>query len=52
MVEYQTNNRFRVGYSFDLTTSKIRKYSSGTHEIMMGYDFGKDLIKIKTPRYF
>jgi type IX secretion system PorP/SprF family membrane protein len=52
MVEYQTNARFRVGYSFDITTSKIRKYSSGTHEIMIGYDFGKDLTKIKTPRYF
>jgi type IX secretion system PorP/SprF family membrane protein len=52
MVEYQTNSRFRVGYAFDLTTTKIRKYSSGTHEIMIGYDFGKDLIKVKTPRYF
>ena len=52
MVEYQTNYRFRVGYAFDYTTSKIRKYSAGTHEIMIGYDFGKDLVKIKTPRYF
>jgi len=52
MVEYQTNSRFRVGYAFDLTTTKIRKYSAGTHEIMIGYDFGKDLIKVKTPRYF
>lgn len=52
MVEYQTNSRFRVGYAYDLTTTKIKKYSTGTHEIMIGYDFGKDLIKIKTPRYF
>ncbi|MBK6833552.1 MAG: type IX secretion system membrane protein PorP/SprF [Bacteroidetes bacterium] len=52
MLEYQTNSKFRVGYAFDFTTSKIRNYSTGTHEIMIGYDFGKDLIKIKTPRYF
>lgn len=52
MVEYQTNSRFRVGYAFDYSITKIRKYSSGTHEIMIGYDFGKDLIKVKTPRYF
>jgi type IX secretion system PorP/SprF family membrane protein len=52
MAEYQTNNRFRVGYAYDITTSRIRKYSAGTHEIMIGYDFGKDKIKIKTPRYF
>jgi type IX secretion system PorP/SprF family membrane protein len=52
MVEYQTNTRFRVGYAFDYSLSKIRRYNSGTHEIMIGYDFGKDLIKVKTPRYF
>lgn len=52
MVEYQTNSRFRVGYAFDYSITKIRKYSNGTHEIMIGYDFGKDLIKVKTPRYF
>jgi type IX secretion system PorP/SprF family membrane protein len=52
MVEYQTNFRFRVGYAYDITASKIRKYSAGTHEIMIGYDFGKDLVKIKSTRYF
>jgi hypothetical protein len=52
MVEYQTNHKFRVGYAYDITTSKLRNYSAGTHEIMIGYDFGKDLAKIKTPRYF
>jgi type IX secretion system PorP/SprF family membrane protein len=52
MVEYQTNFRFRVGYAYDMTTSRLRNYSAGTHEIMIGYDFGKDLMKVKTPRYF
>lgn len=52
MVEYQANHKFRVGYAYDITTSKLRNYSAGTHEVMIGYDFGKDLIKVKTPRYF
>jgi type IX secretion system PorP/SprF family membrane protein len=52
MVQYQTNFRFRIGYAYDVTTSKLRRYSAGTHEIMIGYDFGKNLVKIKTPRYF
>lgn len=52
MLEYQTNSRFRIGYAYDFTTSKIKDHSSGTHEIMIGYDFGKDLMKVKTPRYF
>ena len=52
LIEYQTNKRFRVGYAYDLSFSKIRNYSDGSHELMIGYDFGKDLIKVKTPRYF
>lgn len=52
ILEYQANQRFRVGYAFDYTTSTIRNYSSGTHEIMIGYDFGKEVTKMKTPRFF
>lgn len=29
----------KAGYSYDLTMSKIKGYSSGTHEIMLGYCF-------------
>jgi hypothetical protein len=51
-LEYQTNTFFRVGYAYDITLSKLRNSSSGSHEIMIGIDFGRDLIKVKTPRYF
>ena len=52
MVEYQANQRFRVAYAYDITTSNIRHYAAGTHEIMIGFDFGKDFIKSKSPRFF
>lgn len=52
ILEYQANNRFRVGYSYDVTFSKLRNYSAGSHEIMIGIDFGKEQMKVKTPRYF
>ena len=52
LVEYQINRKFRVGYSYDYTLSKLRTYQSGSHEIMLGYDFGYDVLKMKTPRYF
>ena len=29
----------KIGYSYDLTMSKIKGYSAGTHEIMLGYCF-------------
>ncbi|MBK6830111.1 MAG: type IX secretion system membrane protein PorP/SprF [Flavobacteriales bacterium] len=52
MVEYQVTPQMRIGYAYDMTTSRLRTYSTGSHEVMLGIDFGKDLIKIKTPRYF
>jgi type IX secretion system PorP/SprF family membrane protein len=53
MAEYQINPQFRIGYAFDYTTTAIQTYSNGSHEVMLGYDFGKDVnIKARSPRYF
>lgn len=52
IIEYQANKRFRVGYSYDFTLTEIGDYSTGSHEIMIGYDFGKELINVKSPRFF
>ncbi len=52
ILEYQTGGNFRIGYAYDLTVSKLRNYSSGSHEIMLGIDLGKQMVKVKTPRYF
>lgn len=52
MVEYQVTPQMRIGYAYDMTTSRLRNYTTGSHEVMLGIDFGRDLIKIKTPRYF
>lgn len=53
LLEYQVNKRFRVGYSYDCTLSGIRRYSNGSHEIMLGFDFGKQEEKnTHTARFF
>ena len=52
IVEIQLSKQWRLGYSYDFTTTDIRHYSDGSHEIMLGYDFGYDIQKMKTPRYF
>jgi type IX secretion system PorP/SprF family membrane protein len=28
---------YRIGYSYDVTTSQLRSYSNGSHEIMLGF---------------
>jgi len=52
IVQYQINPQFRFGYSYDLSTSKMKTYNSGTHEIMLSYDMIFRDEKIVTPRYF
>ncbi len=52
ILELQLSKKLRLGYSYDFTFSDIRDYSSGSHEVMLGYDFGYDIMKMKTPRYF
>ena len=37
LLGYNYNEKLYFGYSYDFTTSDLRKYSSGTHEIMVGY---------------
>lgn len=39
MIGYMAPFGLKVGYSYDVTTSKLNGYSSGTHEIMLGYCF-------------
>lgn len=52
MIEYRTAQRIRIGYAYDLTISKFRTYSAGSHEIVLGYDFGAGKDKNVSPRYF
>lgn len=44
--------QFRIGYAYDFTLSQINRHSNGTHEFMIGYQFGKDKVKTRSPRYF
>ncbi|MDX2429690.1 MAG: type IX secretion system membrane protein PorP/SprF [Bacteroides sp.] len=39
MIGYSYENTFIFGYSYDIGISSIRKYNSGTHELMIGYRF-------------
>lgn len=52
LLELQLSRKLRLGYSYDFTLTDIRDYSTGSHEIMLGYDFGYQIMKMKTPRYF
>jgi len=52
MGQYEVNEQLRVGYAFDLTTTRIGAYNAGTHEIMLSYDLRFDKGKTISPRFF
>jgi len=39
LIGYTYDNKIHIGYSYDFTITDLRKYNSGTHEIMIGYRF-------------
>lgn len=41
LIGYFYKNYLMIGYSYDFTTTNIKKYTSGTHEIMLGIRFSK-----------
>ncbi len=45
------DNKLRVGYSVDFSTSKLRHYNNGTHELMVSYEIGLKR-RWSTPRMF
>ena len=47
---FQVNNSWFIGYGFDLETTRLATYNSGSHEIFLRYELPKQ--KIIHPRFF
>lgn len=43
--------QLQLGYSYDAELSALNHFTSGTHEIMLGYDFSFDKKRFVSPRY-
>ncbi|MEZ4798892.1 MAG: type IX secretion system membrane protein PorP/SprF [Flavobacteriales bacterium] len=52
LVQYEIKNKLKFGYAYDYVTSDIGRYTTGSHEVMIGYDFGKGNKGDVSPRYF
>ena len=51
MVAVNITKQLRVGYAYDLTVSPISHFTTGSHEVMAGYDFDFRKKSIVNPRY-
>jgi hypothetical protein len=53
MTEWNINPQLRIGLAYDYTASKLNTAAANSLEVMLGYDFGKEVdIKVRSPRYF
>lgn len=52
MIEVWPTKQLLIGYAYDYTLTKLASYNRGSHEVMIGYDFGFTKKRIITPRYF
>jgi len=52
LVDFQVSEQFRIGYTYEIPTGEIRPYTTGSHEILLMYEFKYTKNKMKSPRYF
>ncbi|CAM2806780.1 hypothetical protein BXU11_09645 [Flavobacterium sp. LM5] len=52
MVGFQVSDGMYIGYGYDLETTNLENYNSGSHEIFLRYEIFKNSNKILTPRFF
>lgn len=52
MLEVQLLPQLRLGYSYDRSTTTLANYNSGSHELMVRFEFGFEKDRVLSPRYF
>ncbi|MFV8337548.1 type IX secretion system membrane protein PorP/SprF [Flavobacterium sp. RSP29] len=52
MAGFQVSNGMYIGYGYDLETTKLSNYNSGSHEIFLRFELSKNRERMETPRFF
>lgn len=52
ILEYQFTPQLRAGYAYDYPFTQLRRYTSGSHELMLSYDFSFRNESVVSPRVF
>lgn len=52
IVDFQISRQLRIGYAYEKPISDIARYTTGTHELLLMYEFKFMSSKLKSPRYF
>ncbi len=49
---FQITDGLYLGYGYDLETTRLRKYNSGSHEVFLRFELFNNYNKIISPRFF
>ncbi len=52
LVGFQATDSWFIGYGYDLETTRLANYNSGSHEIFLRFELFKKYNKITSPRFF
>lgn len=52
LLGFQTSESFFIGYSYDIDTTKLGNYNSGSHEIFLRFETFKMIHKTISPTFF
>jgi type IX secretion system PorP/SprF family membrane protein len=52
MIGFQATENWFVGYAYDMETTKLANYNSGSHEIFLRYELFNNYDRVVSPRFF
>jgi type IX secretion system PorP/SprF family membrane protein len=52
IIQVEATPRLRIGYSYDYIVSKLSSVQNGSHEVTLGFTFGRNSARVLSPRYF
>lgn len=52
MAGFQISKGLYIGYGYDLETTQLANYNSGSHELFLRFELSKNQDRVTTPRFF
>jgi type IX secretion system PorP/SprF family membrane protein len=49
---FQVTDGLSIGYSYDMETTQLRRYNSGSHEVFLRFELFNKVSKMVSPRFF
>ena len=52
LIGFQLGPKIMLGYAYDATTTRLKNFNSGSHEIMLRFELKSEEKQLKSPRFF